>query len=210
MSTSSQIAAIWAAMRAKGWTQAKDLASQVPSCPIKRAKAFLMEGSCGQNGYLTAKLYEALEITPEEKRSLSHAELMGGASHFDLKHYPSLVGASPVEKEIPFRSKKTLEAARGECCIKCGIEDGTTVSCHYTGKGQIALGKGTSEKLSDLFSAFLCSNCHAYFDTYLGVAALSKMISSLETELELFKVSNEFLILVMKTIEKKFKDGVHK
>ena len=60
-----------------------------------------------------------------------------------------------------YRNKKLLDAARGQPCMHCGIEDGTTVAAH---SNQAKHGKGMSIKAHDCFVAFLCFRCHAQLD----------------------------------------------
>jgi hypothetical protein len=50
---------------------------------------------------------------------------------------------------------------------ECNCDDGTTVAAHYSGKGAQGVGKGMSQKPSDMCIAFLCSKCHARFDAML-------------------------------------------
>ena len=115
----------------------------------------------------------------------------------------------PILKDKPFKSKKSLEAAKGERCMKCRKEDGTIVSAHYTGEGQIGMGKGTGQKLSDIFSAFLCDECHSYFDQYKGVIIGGRNAGKTARQFDILARSNEFMRLIFKTLEKKFKDGIH-
>jgi len=71
-----------------------------------------------------------------------------------------------ISKLSPYRNKKLLAAADGEPCVRCGSNEGVS-SCHYTGFRQHAYGKGKSIKCSDLMSAYLCGECHRYFDEYI-------------------------------------------
>ena len=65
-----------------------------------------------------------------------------------------------------WRNKEYLSMARGKPCVRCGVADGTVVACHYSGKFSDQLGKGKGIKASDIAVAFLCSECHNYFDSY--------------------------------------------
>lgn len=105
-----------------------------------------------------------------------------------------------IKKNKPYRSKKTLKAAKDQPCMKCGKNDGTTASAHYTGAYQQRLGKGIGQKCSDLVSAFLCDEHHKYFDRYEGI----------KDGLEKIELSREFLVLCLLTLEWKFKNGIHK
>jgi len=62
-----------------------------------------------------------------------------------------------VPKYIPYRNKKILEAARGEACTNCEIQDGTVVFAHSNLQSD---GKGVGKKADDCFGAFLCIYCH--------------------------------------------------
>ena len=70
------------------------------------------------------------------------------------------------------RSEAIMKAARGQPCslrissfLGSGCSDvDTTVACHLP-----VPGKGTKTKVSDLFVAFGCSNCHAILDGNKGV-----------------------------------------
>lgn len=67
-------------------------------------------------------------------------------------------------KQPIWRSRKYLDAAEGQSCVRCGKQDGTIVGCHYTGLRQHTYGKGRGIKCSDAATADLCMECHAYFD----------------------------------------------
>jgi len=64
-------------------------------------------------------------------------------------------------KEMP----KLREAARNQKCVYCGAQDGTVVLAHYFGPRRAAYGGGMSCKGHDVVGAWLCYNCHQYFDT---------------------------------------------
>jgi hypothetical protein len=96
-------------------------------------------------------------------------------------------------KQPIFRSRNLLDAANGQPCIKCGAI-GTTVAAHYQGKESSRLGKGFGIKPSDAATAELCQRCHAFFDGY-------------ETDNDYMR-SQEFLMLVLLTIERRLHDGV--
>lgn len=66
----------------------------------------------------------------------------------------------------PFRSRRYLDLAEGQSCIRCGADDGTVVAAHYCGQFQHRLGKGMGQKCADVVSAHLCGKCHADFDQY--------------------------------------------
>jgi hypothetical protein len=60
-----------------------------------------------------------------------------------------------------YRSEALRRSAEGQPCVRCGVEDGTTVLAHSNESNH---GKGMSIKAHDLLSLFLCSSCHAWFD----------------------------------------------
>ena len=64
-----------------------------------------------------------------------------------------------IEKYKPVRSRKLLDAAENERCIRCGCQDGTVVAAHYQGFGSNRLGKGRGQKPDDTATAELCSWC---------------------------------------------------
>lgn len=61
-----------------------------------------------------------------------------------------------TQKSRPLRSKVLREAARGEACVNCQREDGSTVMAHLPFPGEA----GTRIKCSDLMAAHLCAECH--------------------------------------------------
>lgn len=69
-------------------------------------------------------------------------------------------------KQKPFRSKKYLDAARGQDCTLnseyCNYNPETTVFCHLN---EIFAGKGTGIKASDIAGFDGCSGCHTAYDT---------------------------------------------
>jgi hypothetical protein len=90
-------------------------------------------------------------------------------------------------------SKKTLAMAKDQDCVRCG-SNGTTVTAHYTGLRQHQFGKGFGVKCDDVASAWLCHECHDYFDKQI-------------TERKSIERSEEFLFLIVMTNIKRFGDG---
>lgn len=90
-------------------------------------------------------------------------------------------------------NKKTLALANGESCVRCGVNDGTICSCHYTGFRQHELGKGYGMKCNDLATAFLCHKCHTEMDQ--------------PKERKSVEASEDFLFCVIKTIIRKEENG---
>lgn len=97
-------------------------------------------------------------------------------------------------KTKPYRSKKLLAAAAGRSCIRCGCDDGTVISAHYTGFRQHSYGKGAGIKCSDLACAWFCATCHAHFDQ--------------PQEYKSVDLSEEFLHCIVLTLIKAAEDGV--
>lgn len=60
-----------------------------------------------------------------------------------------------------YRNRDLLDAARGQPCMYCGVEDDTVVAAH---SNQSRHGKGMSIKAHDCFVAFLCARCHYQLD----------------------------------------------
>jgi hypothetical protein len=95
---------------------------------------------------------------------------------------------------------KLTDAARDQACVRCNAEDGTIVSCHYSGPWQHRFGKGRNIKGNDLVAADLCSGCHAYFDEYQGVPV--------GDELAAIKRSDEFQACCLLTVIRRLQQGV--
>ncbi|KKK97619.1 hypothetical protein LCGC14_2650980, partial [marine sediment metagenome] len=70
-----------------------------------------------------------------------------------------------LEKRIPYRNKKILQAAKGEACTMnapgCNCDSDTVVFCHIN---QSYAGKGTGQKADDYAGFFGCSACHYLYD----------------------------------------------
>ena len=54
--------------------------------------------------------------------------------------------------------------AKDEPCIKCGVDNGTTVLAHYNGMYNHWFGNGMGTKSHDLAGMWLCSRCHTDYD----------------------------------------------
>ena len=101
-----------------------------------------------------------------------------------------------IRKTDYVRSRKYLDGAEGQSCVRCGSADESVVSCHYTGLRQHHYAKGRSVKCHDICIADLCSQCHKYFDQ-------PKTHKSIEA-------SEEFLHYIMLTILRRIEDGIIK
>ena len=93
-----------------------------------------------------------------------------------------------TSKRIP----SLLALAKHSACVRCEADDGTIVAAHYTGIRQHSYGKGRSLKGSDIAVAFLCCDCHKYFDQ--------------PTERKSIERSEEFLHCIMLTLIKAMGD----
>lgn len=60
------------------------------------------------------------------------------------------------------KSRKLLDAARDQACIRCG-RTGETRACHYNGDRAHAYGKGRGIKCADLATAEFCQACDELF-----------------------------------------------
>jgi len=64
-------------------------------------------------------------------------------------------------RKTAYRNKKLLNAANGEMCTFCYIQDGTIVAAHSNLGSD---GHGTGLKADDYCIAFLCYDCHLDYD----------------------------------------------
>jgi hypothetical protein len=103
--------------------------------------------------------------------------------------------------KLKIRSKKIRNAARGQACVNCGINDGTTVAAHYQGMRSLAFGKGTGSKPHDVCVAFLCCKCHMMFDAGEGSFVKDRFQRKVD-------LSERFLYCVMLTVIKLCEMGV--
>jgi len=62
-------------------------------------------------------------------------------------------------KNLPKASDKLCTGRFGQCKSSIGVQ-----RAHYTGEFQSLFGKGTGEKVHDLYSAYLCLTCHNRLD----------------------------------------------
>lgn len=99
-----------------------------------------------------------------------------------------------LQKSNPVRSKRLRDAARGQPCIRCGVDDGTVVLAHYTGFRQHEYGKGRGIKCDDHMAADLCMACHQHLDN----PAQRKSIEA----------SEEFLHLIARTWRRRIAEGL--
>lgn len=73
---------------------------------------------------------------------------------------------NPMTKQPRVVCKKYTDAACGNACVRCHVDDKTVVACHYSGRWSGALGNGMGKKCDDLFTADLCGRCHSGFDLH--------------------------------------------
>lgn len=60
---------------------------------------------------------------------------------------------------MTFRSRKLLDLAEGQSCVRCHAQDGTVVAAHSDSQWY---GKGIGHKSSDAAIMFFCYRCHEY------------------------------------------------
>ena len=106
-----------------------------------------------------------------------------------------------MDNKLKIRSKKYLNGARGQACVNCGANDGTTVSAHYQGIRSAAFGKGTGTKPHDLCVADLCHKCHAEFDSGNG----SFVVDPFQRKIDL---SERFLYCCYLTLIRRASQGI--
>lgn len=95
----------------------------------------------------------------------------------------------------PSRHPAILAAANGRTCVRCGTEDGTTVSAHYQGARSLTYGKGKAIKPHDAMTADLCHRCHTSADS-------SQLAANAQDH------SAEFLRLIIATHLTRYAEGV--
>lgn len=58
-----------------------------------------------------------------------------------------------------YRNKRLTESAKHEECVSCG-----NPQCCWAHSNLLIHGKGRGQKAHDIFGAYLCLNCHDWFD----------------------------------------------
>lgn len=91
-------------------------------------------------------------------------------------------------------SKAYTDGAKGQSCVRCGADDGTVVSAHYSGMWANKIGKGAGLKADDFAVADLCERCHRHFDSYAA---------GRDAEAGL-----EFCMLIFATQRRRIEDGL--
>ena len=89
---------------------------------------------------------------------------------------------------------KLREAANGQSCVRCGIQDETVVLAHYSGPWQHRFGKGCRIKGADAAGADLCVKCHKWFDEYEDGNTVER--------------SEEFLACCLLTVIRRIQQGI--
>lgn len=95
--------------------------------------------------------------------------------------------------------EKILTYAKGQPCVRCGRNDGTTCARHYNGLRQHWYGKGRGIKCNPLITAHLCLSCDQLFS--------EGNLSDFENEVDR---SEQFLHLVALTLISLANHGVLK
>lgn len=104
-------------------------------------------------------------------------------------------------KEWKIRSKKYREGAKGQACVNCGVNDGTTVLAHYQGMRGQSFGKGTGTKPHDVCGADLCAKCHAEFDAGEGSYVQDKFQRKID-------LSERFMFCCAMTLIRRVHQGI--
>lgn len=60
--------------------------------------------------------------------------------------------------------EKLRRAAQGQSCVRCGVDNGTTVLAHIGGPRAHLYGRGMGHKGHDAIAAWLCRDCHEWMD----------------------------------------------
>jgi len=104
------------------------------------------------------------------------------------------------QKLPPIEDRRLTRAAKGQTCIRCGTNDGTVCACHYNGFRAYSYGKGRGVKCGDIFVADFCRACDDLFSeaNYHRWDGGSQSVER----------SEEFQHWVLKTIERRVRDGV--
>lgn len=66
-----------------------------------------------------------------------------------------------------YRNPKILRHAKGQPCQNCGADDRTVVAAHSNRQEH---GRGMHIKSHDCYVAFLCNNCHYWYDYGCGLS----------------------------------------
>lgn len=69
------------------------------------------------------------------------------------------------KKKAQKRDRIELDLARGQSCVKCSQNDGSTVSAHLEGQRKSHFGKCLGGKPDDEETAWLCGCCHPFMDS---------------------------------------------
>lgn len=98
-----------------------------------------------------------------------------------------------IQRTDYIRSKGLMASADTMPCVRCGSM-WRVCSAHYTGLRQHQYGRGKSIKGHDCLTAWLCQDCHNYFDQ-------PKNHKSLE-------ISEDFLHCIALTLVRRMQRGV--
>ena len=63
-----------------------------------------------------------------------------------------------------YQNRSLLHCAKGEPCVLCGKNDGTTVPAHLPGS-IYGMAAGTGQRTHDWLVAHLCHDCHQRMDS---------------------------------------------
>ena len=62
-----------------------------------------------------------------------------------------------------YQNRSLLHCAKGESCVLCGKNDGTTIPAHLPG-AYYGMQAGTGQKTHDWLVGHVCMDCHTYLD----------------------------------------------
>ena len=74
------------------------------------------------------------------------------------------------QREPRLKSKRITDDARGQICMRCGAEDGTTVNAHCNDMEF----RGMGMKSDCSLTAWLCQSCHDLVDGRAGHLTLDE------------------------------------
>jgi hypothetical protein len=90
-----------------------------------------------------------------------------------------------------YRNKKLTQSARDEACVSCGNPN----SC-WAHSNLLQHGKGRGQKAHDIFGAYLCLNCHDWFDGRSKIEPPSYRFQS-ESKSTWFMRMNELSLIIV-------------
>ena len=179
----------------------QQIAKLIPSMTTPQVKAVFEDAEPDQRHLET--VCNALGVNHERGTTKAKLEAIKQPPNTETKKAKIADLREKIEK-VGKRDKATLDMAKGEACVDCSIEDGTTCSCHYNGIMQHSLGQCLSEKVDDDYTMFLCYTCHTKTDQ-------KKFTKGIATEFEKLEDSHRQAFLIIKTMKvkvRKYKERI--